>query len=418
VRFIQSADGSWQQHYAEHENEPLLESHDLRGMTEPVQDEELAAIGSRLHGSLNVIEGPLVRAAHIVLGNGRGTRLIVVVHHLVVDTVSWRILLEDWRRLHSQISSRQELQLPSKTASYGAWSRLLSDKVHDGLFDREVEYWSSVGAGAERSIPWANSEAKNLEESSEVIRVELNDEETRALLTTASQFYSAQTWELLIAGLGMALCRWVASSRMVITLEGHGREDRVPGVAIDLTRTVGWFTSIYPFELEARNVNESLGEIVRRVKERLRSVPHSGVGYGILRHLSEDDSVRSKLSAAGETAVVFNYLGKVESTNGDDEWYVTNDHAGTSVSGVLERMWEVDVAARVLDGRLSVSWRYSRDRLSKVQIDRVAGWYLDVLRAMVHECREDKQAALSHSDFTLVSLDSQDLDELIVQLGD
>jgi non-ribosomal peptide synthase protein (TIGR01720 family) len=263
----------------------------------------------------------------------------------------------------------------------------------------------------------------NEEWAAEEVGVELDERLTADLLGGVCQSWKARPQELVLGALCAALCRWAGSRSVIVTVEGHGREEWAwPGG--DVTRTVGWFTSLFPVEAPGRGEDGTAADAVAAAKEALRGAPGGGVGYGMLRYLSEDESVRSRLKASGASAVVLNYLGRTDGPEGagaesvEGGWRVEGGAGGAEVSADTRRGYELEASAKVSGGRLRLAWRYSRERQSRETMREVMGWWAAELEAMAEEWRRGEAPAPAPSDFPEATLDKDDLDELIYQLDD
>ncbi|QQQ79105.1 non-ribosomal peptide synthase/polyketide synthase [Saccharothrix sp. 6-C] len=271
LRFT-SVDGVWRQHNDDVDDVDVLTVVDGAAELERVADE--------VHSSFDLATGPLVRA---VLFQGEQPLLLLVGHHLVVDGVSWRILLDDLETAY-----RGE-DLGAKTTSYQEWSRRLESHVLGGALDDEVEHWDQTFP----SFPPPSGTAES-------VTVELSEEDTDALLRGAPVAYRTRINDVLLAALAWALSRWTGSSRVAVDLEGHGREDVLD---VDLSRTVGWFTTVFPVTLEVPD--GGWRDRVKAVRRQLRAVPGNGFGYGPLRQ-------HGRVPDGGRPAVSFNYLGQFD----------------------------------------------------------------------------------------------------------
>ncbi|HYP26889.1 MAG TPA: amino acid adenylation domain-containing protein, partial [Blastocatellia bacterium] len=308
LRFRRQAEG-WNQTNAEVENRQVLTHLDLSHLTEEEQRPAINRAASDLQSSLNLTEGPLVRAALFDLGAGKSAQLLIVIHHLAVDAVSWRILLEDLQTAYHQITGGDAVALPPKTTSFRRWASLLYDYAQTDRLRREADYWLDLLGRPLPPFPVDFPDGDDTASSARVVSCELTREQTRALLQEVPEAYHTQINEALLAGLVRAYGRWGGGPGLVVDVEGHGREEVVEGV--DLTRTVGWFTTIYPVAVECRE-GEVAAETLKRVKEEVRGIPNRGIGYGVLKYLTEDEGVRGRVRGLPEAAVSFNYLGQTD----------------------------------------------------------------------------------------------------------
>ena len=408
LRFQRSAAGEWTQTYGAADPAPDLPVHPASA---------LERVASQLQASLDLERGPLWRAAYFEGEGGARPRLFLAIHHLAVDGVSWRILAVDLAAACAQAETGREIALSAPNASYGAWSRGLAARAQSAECRAELAYWRGL-AGAAGALPrdltdhdeaWAVA-------AMETFAVELDADATRSLLREAAAAYRLRADELLLAALAATLAAWTDRAASVISLENHGRE--ALGDVIDVSRTVGWFTSLYPFRLEAPS-GAGPRELIVAVKEALRAVPRNGTGFGLLSHLSDDAAVRRELAALPRAELCFNYLGQTDHTLGPDAPFGLLDvPAGLGLSPRGHRVHLIDINALVTDGRLKVQWCYSTSAHHRATIARIADQFLAHLRALLTHCLTSAGAAPTPSDFSHVQLEASELDALLADLAD
>lgn len=352
LRFRQDeSSGQWRQHVvgAECVNaEEVFEQVDLTG----VADEDVAgAIETecrRLQQSLDVRTGPLCRCAWLNFGRHRHGRVLVVAHHLVVDAVSWQILLEDLIMGYGQLTGSQDETPPVATSSYRSWSDCLSRAASSAVSEAELDYWlSALGEGScERRILL---EGDTIEEV-----VELGEEETSALLRRVAATDSLSLHEFLLGLVAYSISGMsseaIDGQNLVIEVEGHGREDLDPD--IDLLRTVGWFTATYPLRIAGLD-ELGLEDSIDRVCQSQRGVPRNGIGYGMLRHLNPTTS--PVLQARPQPLVLFNFLGRWDGVSNDlGEWRFAQEPVRLQRASTVERVHGLEINALVMGGRLKL----------------------------------------------------------------
>ncbi|HEY6122826.1 MAG TPA: condensation domain-containing protein, partial [Pyrinomonadaceae bacterium] len=308
LRFTLNQDG-WQQRIAQTDDVVPLEAVDLSRFAEMEQSVALEEHFARLHASLNLQDGPLIRVALFNRGPQRTGYLLIVVHHLAVDGVSWPILLEDLQTLYQQLSAGEKPSLPPKTTSFKTWAERLTAHARAGALDEELAYWLAPVNSAPPRLPVDEVFGPNTVASARTLSVSLNVDETRALLQEVPVAYRTQINEVLLTALVRAFRQWTGSRSLLLDLEGHGREEIIAGV--NLSRTVGWFTTIFPVLLDCGD-DESPLEALRFVKEQLRKIPNRGIGYGLLRYASGDSTIANKLQSRLQADLRFNYLGQVD----------------------------------------------------------------------------------------------------------
>nr|QEO74167.1 AMP-dependent synthetase and ligase [uncultured bacterium] len=400
LRFARTEDG-WTQRNASVEDGDYFSVIDLSADSDPERALESAC--TELHASLDLERGPLLRAAWFDLGGGRAL-LFVCVHHLAVDGVSWRILLEDLDSAYGQLTSGDAIALPAKTTSFRQWAERLTAYASSDEALSEVDYWAEAAAES-FELPVDHDLGPNDEASTDQVTVALDTAETEALLRDVPAGYRTQVNDILVAALARALASWTGEDRIVVDLEGHGREDLFDGV--DLTRTVGWFTSLFSVALEVDTASPS--GLLKTIKEQLRAVPRRGLGHGVLRYLASNDA-RERVAA--QSPLSFNYLGRFgpETQRSSFSPVPGPTGPGRAPSGARPHLVEVD--GRVSDGTLQMTWTYSRNLHRRSTIEKVAAGFVAALRELVAHCSYERAGGVTPSDFPLAGLDQHALDEL------
>ncbi|MFI0976471.1 amino acid adenylation domain-containing protein [Streptomyces sp. NPDC021093] len=382
-----------------------LERHDLGPLAPGARADALRALAEEAQAGLDPAEGPLARFVLFDHGPGLPPQLLLTVHHLVVDGVSWRILLEDLDRAHRQAARGEDIDLGPKSTSYRDWARALADFTTGGGFAEETAHWSELAARTGRPLP-LDHDGENTVGSVEEIRAGLDEEQTKDLLTRVPAAYRTQVNDILLAALALALSRWTGDERTVVDLEGHGREEILDGV--DLTRTVGWFTSIFPALLEAP-YGLPLGDLIRRTKEALRAVPRRGIGYGALRHLAAPGT----LPAASTPEISFNYLGQWhDSSDGTGPYLAQEFDFGVDHSPLEHRPHVLDIVGEVRAGKLDFTFHYSTALHDGPTVRRLADGLTAALGELVRHCLDPESGGATPSDFPLARLDQRAVDRL------
>ncbi|MFJ3451672.1 non-ribosomal peptide synthase/polyketide synthase, partial [Pseudomonas sichuanensis] len=394
LRFVEAA-GQWQARFAP------VQAHTPLLWQESVADlDGLQALGERAQASLDLGNGPLLRAVLASLPGGE-QRLLLVIHHLAVDGVSWRILFEDLQLAYNGQA------LPAKTSSLQAWASRLQAHANGPALQDQANYWLAAGAqGVELPRDHRVDQALNRDASS--VSSHFDKALTRQLLQQAPAAYRTQVNDLLLAALAQVISGWTGDSAVRIQLEGHGREDLFDD--IDLTRTVGWFTSLYPVSLTPANGAEAT---IKAIKEQLRAVPDKGLGHGLLRHLGAP-GLREQLAAQPAARITFNYLGQFDGSFDQPEALLrpAGEAAGLDQSGDAPLGNWLMVDGRVYDGELSLSWTFSRAMFEPATIERLAKAYEAALAALVGHCLAEDAHGFTPSDFPLATLDQAQLDSL------
>uniref|UniRef100_UPI00140CF66F non-ribosomal peptide synthetase n=1 Tax=Pseudomonas akapageensis TaxID=2609961 RepID=UPI00140CF66F len=383
----QQQGSSWTQSHRDISEQPLLWEH------EATTAEEVTAICAEAQASLDLHKGPLLRAVHIRVSDG-SARLLLVVHHLAVDGVSWRILLEDLQRTYAG------QPLPAKTSAYKHWAEHLQAFAQGEVLQAEVEYWQQQLAGPADPFPQDGTPGAGIES----LTLSLDKTRTAQLLKQANAAYRTRIDDLLLTALARTLCRWSGQDSVLIDLEGHGREELFAG--LDLTRTVGWFTSLYPVRLSAQG---DLATALKATKETLRQVPHKGVGYGALRYLA----TQSPLGQLPAAQVTFNYLGQFDTSFGaDDLLRPASESVGPEQGKGTPALVGLEINGQVYAGELRLSWRFDSARFSSTQLQALLDEYQRELDSLLDHCLSPAASGVTPSDFPLAQLTQAQLDGL------
>lgn len=367
----------------------------------------IETIANAYQAQLNIETGPVFKACVINLGPNQPPRLLLIIHHLMVDGVSWRILLEDlWAAYHS-FEHGQPVKLDLKTTSYQDWSIALTDYANSEELLNELPYWLNVVEAKQAVlhssfVPPVRAEAI----------ISLDENHTRQLLEEANRAYRTQINDILLTALALTLSQWTSNHQVRFTLEGHGREEIIPH--IDLTRTVGWFTSIFPVLLNLQGIS-ILSQAIKTVKEQLRAVPHRGIGYGILRYLSSDPRAGTLANVALPN-INFNYLGEFGTDKDGDRFSFAEEPSGQLSDPHNYSMKLLDINGWVVNGRLKLFCIYDA---KKITADNVAAFlkrYLQQLTMIIEHCTYPKHFGYSPSDFPLAKLDQRSLDNVFTEI--
>ncbi|MFU4953090.1 non-ribosomal peptide synthase/polyketide synthase [Pseudomonas aeruginosa] len=368
----------------------------------------LRALADEVQRSLDLADGPLLRALLATFDDG-SQRLLLVIHHLVVDGVSWRILFEDLQTAYRQLLAGQTVELPAKTSAFRDWAERLQAFAGDGGLDGELAYWQGQLQGASSDLPCLDPQGDQSNRHARSVSCGLDAEATRQLLQEAPAAYRTQVNDLLLTALARVVCRWTGQVDALIQLEGHGREELF--AEIDLTRTVGWFTSLFPLRLTPA---EGIAASIKGIKEQLRAVPNKGIGFGALRYLGSAAS-QAALAGLPMPRITFNYLGQFDGSFTMDEgalFVPAGERAGDDQSPDAPLANWLALNGRIYGGELRIDWSFSGERFETISIQRLADAYRDELLALIAHCRVAEGQGLTPSDFPLARLDQARLDQL------
>ncbi|WP_434634922.1 amino acid adenylation domain-containing protein [Chromobacterium sp. CV08] len=406
LRLARDDDGAWRQHYGPRAAPPL-ERLALKAGSPAAREAELQTHGARLQASLDLSAGPLLRAVLIDDGPDDQPELLLIAHHLALDVVSWRILLDDLDGAYGQALAGADIALPPVPVSYRSWTRAQAD----GAAARagELDYWRR--AVAPLSVP-AGLAAVGRVADRRRVSVELDADASDALLTAGAERYRAQPQELLLAALTLAWRRQSGLATLALDLEGHGRDAAMPP-APDLSRTVGWFTCLYPLRIEA--AGDGWDNLVGATKAALRGVPGGGTGFGALRYLS---GIAGELDRAPPRPLSFNYLGRMDDAGGGAlpnlQATLSERECGPGQDPRQPLPHAVAVNARIEGGRLRLDFDYAdaEDAPALAEQCRLA------LSELAADCRGGGAVSYHTSDFAGVALAETELAALLDDLTD
>ena len=365
---------------------------------------EVTAVASAAQTSLS-LAGPLLRVVGMDLADG-SQRLLISVHHLVIDGVSWRVLLEDFAAAYGQFQQDAASIALARSQSCASWGARLQAYGGTEELAAELPYWLERGSRADLPCDDDHGGVDRVAEGEEIL-LAFDAGLTARLLKEAPSAYRTQVNDLLLAALARAVSRWGGIEDVVVELEGHGREDIFTGA--EISRTVGWFTTAFPVRLPAGSGDDA--SLIKSVKEELRAIPARGLGYGVLRYLGTREQ-RHALTALSEPRIVFNYLGQFDSSVGEGTPFkVAPESAGPARSDSAPLGRWLSINGQVREGQLRLSFSYGRRRYRRTTIERLAEHYAAALRELVDHCTGGARG-MTPSDFELSGLSQADLDAL------
>ncbi|MGW0425117.1 amino acid adenylation domain-containing protein, partial [Streptomyces sp. NPDC003015] len=408
----------------------LLVRHHAPGLDDADAHGVLTELAAAARDRLRPAEGVVVQAVWLDRGPEQYGLLVLVAHHLAVDAVSWRLLVPD-------LASAYEGREPSpRGTSWRQWAATLRDLSEDPGVEAETEYWAASRDAHDGPEPALDPVRDTHARAGQVV-LDLDAETTEALLTWVPGVFHADVEELLLTAFGLAVADWRRArghrgdAPVVVDLENHGRHEHLaPGA--DLTRTTGWFTTLYPVTLghevtdwaDLWKGGAAAGRALRRVKEGLRTVPRDGVGYGLLRYVNP--RTRQRLAELPVPAFGFNYLGRYtggRSAGGAAEptaWSVLGRGvAGQHPETALAH--PVDLVAGAHDTeqgpRLHSVWTYASAALGEEEIRPLAEGWFRALRALVEHASRPEASGLTPSDVSLAALSEDDITRLESEWG-
>ncbi|MEH2169731.1 MAG: amino acid adenylation domain-containing protein, partial [Nostoc sp.] len=376
------------------------------------QPQALSKIATEFQTSLNLSTGPIMQVVMFNLGSESDARLLIIIHHLAVDGVSWRILLSDLKTIYQQVIAQQSIQLSAKTTAFIDWAEKLNNYAQSEILKQELNYWFNQPWSKITSLPldYAHAQQENTVASAASVSVKLNVAETRMLLGSVNEAHNTQINDILLSALVLSLTQWARNSTVVINLEGHGREELFEDV--DLSRTVGWFTSLFPVLLQLPDLDQP-ASVIKSIKEQLRAIPNRGIGYGILRYLCEDTTVNQQLQTIPTSEISFNYLGQFDQVESQNDWKFASESTGANQSSKQTRDHLLDINALVVEGELQIDWTYSSNVHTQATVDNLAQSYIQTIRSIIKHCQSQDVFGYTPSDFPDAQLNQLELDELL-----
>lgn len=360
-------------------------------------------IGQEVQASLRLDRAPLLNAVLFDGGEKNTSQLLLVAHHLVVDVVSWRIILDDLMTLIHAACEGEQLALPEKTSSWQLWATRINSETTSIETMKESIFWETQTVTPEHGLPLLSHNVVNTVDRSGVYDALLDVENTQALLQEIPAVFGTQINDVLLTAVGAAIGSWSDSSLVRFDLEGHGREALFDD--IDVSRTVGWFTTISPVLIPAAK-SDTLVSALKNVKELMKSRPRHGIGYGLLYM---NDTTKHQ-----PAEVSFNYLGQFDDVGG--QFIDGMGMAGPDWDPCNERPYLIDIVGQVIKGQLHINWNYSRDAFSDDSIVRVAEQAMSAIRDLIIVARNPMVQGYTPSDFPACNMTQKQIDNMITQV--
>ena len=410
LRFVQ-AGSEWRQSNSQFETAPLMATVDLSKIFADEQAASITAACTELQQTLNLSEGPLIRFALIDLGANRPGRLMIAVHHLAVDGVSWPIILEDLQTAYEQLENGAAVRLPAKTTSYKTWSERLVEYAGSPDLLAELSYWLDGNRLLAAGFKPDYSSGSNTSDALETIKLTLNERETKKVLTDLPTAVKVDINTVLLTALADAFCSRTGSKSLLVNLEFHGREPIFDD--LDLSRTVGWFTSIFPLLVDLGS-GVTTQERLSAVQRQLRKPRNNGIGYAVIKYLSSDAAVARQIRAFPEPPVSFNYLGQFDQAVSSGSLFKLADESPGPTSrrsGLRKHL--IDINVIVVQGKLQTVWAFSRNVLRPSTVEALANAFHASLRGMISSHLSDARAEANYADFNWNRKDREKMAKVI-----
>ncbi|MED2945319.1 amino acid adenylation domain-containing protein [Bacillus swezeyi] len=376
--------------------------YDIKAAENP--EEAVYQTATTIQKEISIQEGKMMKLC--IFQTDEGDHLLIVIHHLLVDGVSWRIIFEDFAAAYSQALQGNTIELGYKTDSYKAFSEKLAEYAHSKKLLKEKEYWREIAKGKMEFIPKHHKAALDNYENSRTLRVSLGETETEQLLGEVHKAYNTQINDILLTALLMAVRRLTGENKLKILMEGHGREDILQDV--DISRTVGWFTSMYPVFIDLEEETE-LTMAIKIVKETLRKIPNNGIGYGILKYLTKDQ----KLFKDEKPPILFNYLGELDHDLTTEQFSSSRLSAGQSIGAKSARDASVEIDSVVVDQQFMISTTFNEYEYTDQMISDFNQTYKESLQKVISHCMSKNETEKTSSDYGYDKISLKDLEELL-----
>jgi len=403
LRYRREEDG-WRQWNAEAEESEVLVRLELADLDEQACSQRIEKTAAELQTSLDLEKGPLIRVALFDPGPARAQRLLVILHHLAVDGLSWRLFFEDLQTTYASVVELSQASrglggeagagaaLPPKTSSYKQWADCLVEHAQSEELLQELDYWRRVVTAGQAPFPIDLDAGPNLEGSGCGGWFAMSEDETRLLLRDAPAAFGVHVNDVLLTALTRAFVAWTGGRSLLVDVVVHGREDLFP--EIDVSRTMGWFTTIHPEHLDLGAASHAADQVAR-VKATRDRIPNHGIGYGLLRYLCDDPAVRSELASLPTGDVLFSYVGQFEQVVGAGSLFnVAREHAGDPRSPRAMRSHLIEVGSLVVGGRLRFTLIFSEHVHRRETAERLIQELVSSLRELAAGAAEGGEGTL------------------------
>ncbi|MCP5050327.1 MAG: hypothetical protein GY940_24380, partial [bacterium] len=369
---------------------------------------------NQIQAYIDLRQGPLFKTGLFKTKNG--DYLLIAIHHLVIDGVSWRILSEDIATFYQQYQKgvpEEKFDISLKTTPYKEWAEKLVEYADQEPLLGEIEYWKNLDETETSSLLLNEPGPVRKRGDCKEISFELDREDTGKLLTETDKAYNTRINDTLLAALAMALNHWTGAQKVPIALEGHGREEIIPHV--DINRTVGWFTTLFPVVLDIKNSTD-IAAVIIDTKENLRRIPNKGIGYGILKYLTKEEH-KQGMQFRLNPPVAFNYLGQFDQEIDSEFFRLATISSGHSVSLESQEMHPLSFTGSVSARRLKMVLRYDPREYEEEKVRTLMDEYKENLGKVIRHCLEKEETEMTLSDYS-TEIEAEEADAVFEILGE
>ena len=406
---------AWQQRYlgsVSNTPEALgIHSYDITEFDEKQVSDYIEKTCNYWQARLDLENGPIMRWIYFDSKSNSCDQLAIIIHHLVIDGVSWRILLEDFNQLIGQQLTQKSFQLSQKRSSYRNWVDSLANYKDTNFGQKDLAFWLEQSKKMQNiNDDFENKAYRNQDILHE--RVLLSKINTEKLLKHCHQAYGTEINDLLMTAVMLSYYQSTGNKKLIVDLEGHGREQNDP--AIDITKTVGWFTSLYPVVFELLNPQD-IGRSIKDIKTALHEIPNKGVGFSIFRYVNQHETIKN----IPESRVAFNFLGdfqSIERKSTDNYFSLSKNSSGNASSEQQEVNKIVTINGLVVFEQLSFTFSYPEEWQGQ-KISHWQTYFISALEALIEHCDDSSRMGYTPSDFPLFTSSLTQLDKLILRLN-
>jgi non-ribosomal peptide synthase protein (TIGR01720 family) len=372
-------EGKWQQKGTIIRDEGVVSIINLSDVTARKRKQAIESAAAEMQSSLNLSNGPLIRVAYFDLGEGVNNRLLLIIHHLAFDGVSWRILIEDFQTIYQQLMIGSQVSLQPKSTSYKYWSERLAEYDHSQTIRNEYSQWIQLVGEENEALTMDNPGGENIFGSMQNETMALSTKDTELLVHGAPKVLQSSISDILLTALVKAFVPRTGKRKLLVELAGHGRGHYFDDV--DVSRTIGWFSNNYPVLLNLEGVT-GLEQEISAIRDQMSRIPNDGIGFGLLRYLSIDDDIQSKMMSLPEPMVYFNYLGQFDQMP-SGEWVpfrIADESPGPEQDARSIRSSLLHGVGIISGGELQIRWVYSKNLFKRSTIRKFAADYMKELR--------------------------------------
>lgn len=362
-----------------------------------------------VQNSLDISTGNVFKTRLYQAGTGDTSFFLMVAHHLVIDGISWRIILDDLRQLLNQFTRGMAPQLPPKTVSFKDWANKIKEKALSNSMQEHSSYWSAFFSHPQTVLPLKKKPAQNIVASTKSVSMSLSDADSELIIKGIHKTYNTQINDILLSALFLTLGKWLKQEQVMIDIEGHGREELFE--AMDVSRTIGWFTTMMPVLLHTEQPDDT-GTVIKSVKEILRKIPGNGIGYGMLKYLAVHPQPHNYPPNA---PVLFNYLGQANIPV--EGWKESGIDTGPLYDPQSPRTHMLEVIGIYTSGKLTFKWNYSSALHNTATIRKLATEFNENLLRIKEHCIALDKVNYTPSDFPGLKINQKGLDSLLAKIN-